>query len=68
MIEPVFTVCLIARPTDCEERHLTFLAEASPVACLILAPPELAAWTDKHPGYSIAAWRCQDPARQPSRA
>jgi hypothetical protein len=68
MIELVFTACLVAAPDACEERSLTFLAQSGPVACLVQAPPELAAWVGQHPGYTIAAWRCQDPGGRPTRA
>ena len=52
MIELVFTACLIATPDACEQRSLTFLAHPSPVACMVQAPPELAAWADRHPAYA----------------
>ena len=68
MIELLFTACLVAAPDACEERSLTFLAQPSPVACLVQAPPELAAWTNDHPAYRITAWRCEDPAGRPARA
>jgi hypothetical protein len=68
MIELLFTACLIADPSACEERSMTFVAQPSPVACLVQAPPELAAWVGQHPAFTIAAWHCEDPARRPSRA
>jgi hypothetical protein len=68
MIALVFTACLISAPEACEERVLTFLAEPSPVACLVQAPQTLAAWVGEHPAYTIAAWHCEDPSRRPSRA
>jgi hypothetical protein len=68
MIELVFTACLIAAPEACEERTLSFVAEPSPVTCLIQAPPTLAEWVHEHPAYTIAAWRCEEPGRRPSRA
>ena len=68
MIELLFVVCLIRSPEACEERSLLFLARPSPVACMMQAPPELAAWAATHPAYRIASWHCRDPDRRPSSA
>jgi hypothetical protein len=68
MIELVFVVCLLSAPDRCEERSLAFLAQSGPFACMFQAPPELAAWIGEHPGFRVASWHCEDPARRAQRA
>ncbi len=65
MIELVFIVCLKANPAACEERTLPHLAEmGGPMACVMQAQPELAEWSNSHPAFQIAKWKCQDSRRR----
>lgn len=59
MIELIFTVCLVASPESCEERHLTFAEAMTPMQCLMGAQPELAKWSEAHPKWRIGKWRCR---------
>lgn len=68
MIELVFVACLIASPESCEERTLSFLSQSGPMACMIQAPPTLAAWTAEHPGLKVTSWRCEDPEHRAAHA
>ncbi|MEO0359938.1 MAG: hypothetical protein AAF322_02460 [Pseudomonadota bacterium] len=58
MIELLFIACLTSAPADCQERRLTFV-DVTPMACMMGAQPELAKWSQSHPGHSIKSWRCQ---------
>ena len=58
MIELLFVVCLNASASQCEERSMLY-TDVSASACLMRAQPELAKWTETHPGWSISRWRCQ---------
>lgn len=68
MIELVFIACLVAAPDVCEERSLSYLAQPSPVYCMIKALPSLAEWTREHPNYVVQHWKCEDASRRGSRA
>lgn len=57
MIELIFVTCLYAVPGDCRERSLVYL-DRSPRACVMAAQPELARWSETHPRWRIARWRC----------
>lgn len=58
MIELLFVACLANAPEECSERALMF-TDVSPMACLMGAQPELAKWTNTHPGYEIKSFRCK---------
>lgn len=59
MIELVFTACLIASPDKCEDKHLTFAENISPMACLMGAQPQLARWNEANPKWRIGRWKCR---------
>ena len=59
MIELLFTVCLIAEPDKCDDRHLTYAEAIMPMACLMGAQGELARWSEKNPKWQIERWRCR---------
>lgn len=58
LIELLFVACMAATPTNCEERNLIYQGIA-PMTCLIAAQAELAKWSDRNPGYTIASWTCR---------
>ena len=64
MIELVFVACLSTSPDVCRERNLTFMESITPMACLLRAQPELARWTETHPKWRVARWKCQDVSRR----
>lgn len=59
MIELVFTVCLVAAPETCEDRHLTFTENIGTRQCLIGAQPHLARWNEANPKWRIGRWKCR---------
>jgi hypothetical protein len=58
MIELVFIVCMSTTPQNCEERSLLY-QDVTPAACMMGAQPELAKWTEGHPRWQIASWKCR---------
>lgn len=62
MIELVFLACLTTTPSDCEEKVIKFMPARVAALCMVLAQPELAAWTRTHPDQRIAKWRCREMA------
>lgn len=58
MIELLFVACLSTASDECIEESLVYV-EMSPMACMMAAQPELAKWTEAHPNYRIAKWRCR---------
>jgi hypothetical protein len=61
MIELIITVCALAHPSNCEEKHLQFLSQESLRQCVMSAPPYIAQWVNEHPQWSVARWRCDEP-------
>lgn len=64
MIEIVASVCLAVAPGACKDITLTFVAER-PVTvqqCFQYGQIELAKWSEGHPGWRVARWRCGRPA------
>jgi hypothetical protein len=61
LIEIVVTVCALADPSLCEEKHLQFDWNGSLSQCAMTAPPYIARWVDEHPKWSAVRWRCEYP-------
>lgn len=59
MIELIFIACLVSAPDRCEEKGLQFVDLPSPMACMMLAQPQLAQWAESHPRWRVAKWRCR---------
>jgi hypothetical protein len=57
----IITVCAVASPTTCEERHLTFSSSISLEQCAMKAPPYIAQWVGEHPNWNAVKWRCEYP-------
>lgn len=68
MIALFFIVCLETVPSECEERSVAYVNEISPAACMQQAQPELARWSQTHPGWRIARWSCEDPETRAVKA
>lgn len=60
MLRLVFTVCMIDAPDTCEQREMLVYQPMPVMACVMGAMPELATWTETHPNWRIAGWRCED--------
>ena len=59
MMELVFLACFGTGPaTICSDKSLP-LSETSAMACLMEAQPQLAAWVEEHPGWTVRRWACQ---------
>jgi hypothetical protein len=61
MVDLVLTVCLLANPSNCRDEHLYFESRGSLVQCMLLAPAEIAKWTEQHPGRKVVKWKCLVP-------
>ena len=51
MIEIILTVCAIANPANCEEKHLQFAWNGSIQQCMMAAQPYIAQWIGQHPAW-----------------
>lgn len=58
MIELLFVACLANAPDACSEQSLLF-TDITPMMCLMGAQPELAKWSNAHPGYDIKSYKCK---------
>jgi hypothetical protein len=55
----IFFVCLLSSPDNCHEERLNFSFESdNGFGCMMGAPPKLAEWTNTHPQWRIARWKC----------
>jgi len=57
------TVCLAAQPAECRDEHLYFQSRGSLVQCMLLAPSEIARWSQGHPALKVVRWKCAYPDR-----
>ncbi len=64
LIELILTVCTMAQPASCEERHLSLVDEGSLMQCMTQAPPVIAEWVGRHPGRQVMKWRCSYPGSE----
>jgi hypothetical protein len=58
LIELVVTVCALSLPGQCEDQHLSFLADMSMNQCVMNAQPYIAQWISEHPKWVVVRWRC----------
>ncbi|HME30142.1 MAG TPA: hypothetical protein VKE53_09815 [Pseudolabrys sp.] len=61
LLELVITVCAIADPTLCEDRHLQYAGGESLQQCAVGAPPYIAQWIGEHPKWMAVRWHCEYP-------
>lgn len=66
LVDLIVTVCMIAHPQSCENRHLLFESKGSLRSCMYEAQFYLAQWSGEHPEFSIKRWRCEWPDREGS--
>ncbi len=64
LIELILTVCSLAHPGQCDDRHLQFVSQESLRACMSNAQPYMAQWSNDHPGVQIVKWRCAYPGKE----
>ena len=58
----VLTVCTLAKPASCRTEHLYFESRGSLTQCMMLAPAEIAKWSESHPALKVVRWKCVFPA------
>ncbi|MDG4884518.1 hypothetical protein [Mesorhizobium sp. WSM4884] len=63
MVDLILTVCLSANPGNCRNEHLYFENRGSLFQCMILAPSEIAKWSQDHPTFKIRRWKCAFPTK-----
>lgn len=61
LVDLVLTVCVLADPSNCRTEHLYFESRGSLFQCMILAPAEIAKWSENHPALKVARWKCVFP-------
>jgi hypothetical protein len=61
LIELILTVCSLAHPGQCDDRHLQFVSQGSLQACMSNAQPYMAQWINEHPDVHIVRWHCAYP-------
>lgn len=60
MIELIVSVCLIDEPNRCKDVRLNFLAESVTLhQCVMFGQVEIAKWSEGHPKWQVAKWRCR---------
>jgi hypothetical protein len=60
-VDLILTVCLVASPGECRVEHLHFESRGSLVQCIVLAPSEIARWSEDHPKLKVVRWKCAYP-------
>jgi hypothetical protein len=68
MMELLLVVCLQVTPDRCEERSIGLYPEMSAMTCLMQAQPQIAAWSQTHPGLRVARFTCRDSATRLTKA
>lgn len=61
MVDLIVTLCLLAHPGTCTDRHLLFESSGSLDACMRQAQPYLATWMQEHPNMRIVRYHCAWP-------
>jgi hypothetical protein len=61
MVDLILTVCLSANPGNCRDEHLYFESRSSLFQCMVLAPSEIAKWSQEHPNLKVRRWKCAFP-------
>ncbi len=61
MVDLIVTLCLLANPGACTDKHMLFESSGSLEACERQAQPYLATWIQQHPYFRVARYRCAWP-------
>jgi hypothetical protein len=61
LVQLILTVCLSAQAEQCRDEILTFESRGNLHQCLVLAPMEIARWSETHPQFNVMRWRCVYP-------
>ena len=57
----ILTVCSISDAKDCRTEELLFESHGSLRNCMFEAVPYIASWTETHPKWKVARWKCGMP-------
>lgn len=63
VVDLILTVCLISNPGNCRDEHLYFESRGSLVQCMVLAPAEIAKWSQEHATFKVRRWKCAFPTK-----
>jgi hypothetical protein len=58
MIAIVLSACLANDPHVCKDYKIPIDADIDAMTCMMEAPPHFAKWSEEHPGWQVARWRC----------
>jgi hypothetical protein len=61
LVALVLTVCSLSEPKLCKEEELLFEGDGNLTHCMAEAPPYIATWTEQHPKWKVARWKCTQP-------
>ncbi len=61
VVDLILTVCLLAHPGSCAEKHNLFESSGSLSACMMQAQPWMATWMQEHPNLRVIRYRCAWP-------
>ncbi|MFO1089248.1 MAG: hypothetical protein U1E46_06670 [Hyphomicrobiales bacterium] len=60
MVALILTVCALANPADCKEEIIP-LEGVAITRCMLNAQPVMEEWSQSHPKWRIAQWKCGNP-------
>ena len=64
-VDLVLTVCTLAQPVACDERHLMLTSDTGSTRnCVMRAMPFIAQWSGQHPSVLVTRWRCVRPGSE----
>ncbi|CAN7302147.1 hypothetical protein [Mesorhizobium sp. LjRoot246] len=64
MVDLILTVCLSTNPGNCRDEHLYFESRGTLFQCMVLAPSEIAKWSQEHPTLKVMRWKCAFPSKE----
>lgn len=64
LVDLVVTVCMIAHPQSCQDRHILVESRGSLRTCMYEAQFYLAKWIGEHPNVVIKRWQCEWPNQE----
>jgi hypothetical protein len=62
LVDLILTVCALSNPTDCRIEHVYYESQgASLFQCMMMAPIQIARWSESHPAVKVTRWKCAFP-------
>ena len=59
MMQLILTACLMVSSLACRETKVDIHEDISELHCALGAQPRIAIWTQEHPNWHVAQWRCK---------